>query len=972
MSSSSDINIPSRPGKKTDFWGSKPKIIISPEMLAAMNGAPTLGAAPSRIITFPVAKEVVAANVVIGGDVALSGARSEEPKPQAVEGSEAFAHIAARRLYLCLDDEAFAHITEWCKCQALDLLTAYHRAAQGIENAKFVVMCSAPATHGDDKKPVIYHFRIGADLDLMASEAAVRGQHQNIYFDPGLRRSDLKKGQRGKLTDIVAQLSLVLEQDASDNPPKLLTLPPGIVPSFIVETSCDPSRDPPQNMHVHFLYDRLVGPQEAQELAELAYRKCGGDVGGKDIAHCWRLPGTRNHPNQKKLAGGRSPEPQPVRIIGGSGKPISVAALRATLEAMPDVQPSRRPRKSKLNSGAQQPHLDLNDEDVDRNAVLDRIDELLRIQIDLEGVDRSVHCARTLFNLFHSGLSPKEVLAVAKGSAFARKFDERGDLVEEVERAYERWHDGMNAPRSPPKSPPKPPSKENEAGANGKPKAKNGPFLDAQGVAINCAPHVEPKFEPDEETEAKAPPPSPQPGDDIPDDDTQDSAFAAIDRTIAIRELGRMNRKYALIRSYLGKTMVLHEGRDEKGNPQEYWHIINEFHNGVAANEGYIEVDNPQTNKTKWMAVSKWWITRKKRREYQSVVFDPSTSSSVRGHYNLWSGFGVVPEPGKWPLMYDHIGQVLCNGDEHFFAYALRWLAWCAQNPHLQAEVGLVFRGAKGTGKGVLGEAMIRIFGFRHSLHLSNPTQLAGKFTGHFEQCVFVFADESIWAGSKLEEQQLKALVTNPTYALEKKFKDAKLAVNRLKFLMGSNSGWVVPSSDGHERRWAVQDVSKEYIGNRAYFDALHKELYKQGGLEAMLSSFLNADLKGWHPRNDVPDTAALREQAMLSLASQEKWLWGLLWAGKLPYHLISKPNAMRTENEDGIVECAQRAIGNIKGKSIQLADLKPFFKEWGIEHQRHYKKGRWWEFPPLPKIRAQWDEKFGKQDWSDTEEWAE
>jgi hypothetical protein len=903
VTSGSDINTPSKTGKKTDFWGSKPKIAIRPEILAAMNGAGP--SQPGGTVAFSQTEEATADNVVAG--------KALVPQPP------------------------------------FDLLAIYHRAAQGIDvGGKFVLMCSTPAAHkGATDKATIYHFKVD-EIATLASEALVRGQHQNVYLGLGLRRPDLKRGKLGEFLDIVAALALVVEEDADTG--KLLTMPPGIEPTAIVETSHDPA----QNRHFHFVYDRLVLPQEAQELQELAYRKCGGDVGNSGIVPPWRVPGTLNHPTWKKLERGRPPEPQSVHVIGGSGEPVSVEVLREALQAMPDVKPPKRQRKAKTISGdARQPAED------DRVMILARLDdEGLLIDINMEGKVgyRSTHCASVLFRLFYEGLSASEALVVARGSAFARKFDERGDLVEEVERVYAKWHAEINAPR--PTLPPEPLEPSEKC-----------PLLDELGIAVDCAPHVEPRFEPDEEEEARAPPP-PKDDEDV-FAEPQSRAFGPVDREEAIRIRKYMNGKYAVIKSYLGKTLVMHAMTDEKGRPQEYWYTIHDFHKGAASNEGWIEVHNSNAatpGKTKFIPVTEWWIKHKKRKEYKTVVFDPSTDSrNINGHYNLWSGFGVKPEPGSWVLMRAHLFEVLCNGDKNFFEYAVKWLAWCVQNPEKQAEVGLVFRGDKGTGKGVLGEAMIRIFGFRHSLHLSNPTQLAGRFTGHFEQCVFVFADESIWAGSRLEEQQLKALVTNPTYALEKKFKDAKLAENRLKFLMGSNSDWVVPSSEGHERRWAVQDVNKKYIGNRTYFNALHEELYKCGGIEAMLSSLLHLDLEGWHPRNGVPDTAALRDQAMLSLSSVEKWLYGLLWEGKLSHPFLSDGSRIRTGD---LVISAQENIGNVRGKPIQLADLKPFFEKWNIKHHRN-EKGRFWQFPKLEDIRVAWDYRFGKQEWSKPLEWV-
>jgi hypothetical protein len=426
-----------------------------------------------------------------------------------------------------------------------------------------------------------------------------------------------------------------------------------------------------------------------------------------------------------------------------------------------------------------------------------------------------------------------------------------------------------------------------------------------------------------------------------------------------------MNKQFALITSYGGRTCVLqHDQRDEHGEPKEYWLTMGDFHT-VAAKEGSIRLWDADAGKWKKMPVSKWWLTQKKRLAYQSVIFDPSTTSrNVRGHYNLWSGFGVTPKQGSWSLLYDHIQKVLCNGDEAFFAYVHKWLAWCVQNPHLQAEVAIVFRGRKGTGKGILGECMIRIFGNRHSLHLSNPVQLAGRFTGHYECCVFVFADEAIWAGDKTAEQQLKSLITNPTYALEAKFKDARLAANRLKFLLASNSDWVIPSGD-RERRWAVGDVSEARIGDHPYFDELIEEI-NGGGLEAMLHDLLHMKLESWHPRDDVPETDAARDQNRLSLTPEQKWLFYLLQQGKLPRPGLKHKNRCKL---DDLLESAQQSVGH--KKSLQHADLINFFKNWDIT-PHHSNKANTWQFPALAKIREKFDTLFGKQQWPEPWSWQD
>jgi predicted P-loop ATPase len=75
---------------------------------------------------------------------------------------------------------------------------------------------------------------------------------------------------------------------------------------------------------------RALANGEAKALAILLSDFISGDAGTKDLSHVWRIPGTLNWPNKKKLPRGRPAEPQPVRVA----KPFTGAlADPATLQA---------------------------------------------------------------------------------------------------------------------------------------------------------------------------------------------------------------------------------------------------------------------------------------------------------------------------------------------------------------------------------------------------------------------------------------------------------------------------------------------------------------------------------------------------------------------------------------------------------------------------------------------------------------
>ena len=88
---------------------------------------------------------------------------------------------------------------------------------------------------------------------------------------------------------------------------------------------------------------------------------------------------------------------------------------------------------------------------------------------------------------------------------------------------------------------------------------------------------------------------------------------------------------------------------------------------------------------------------------------------------------------------------------------------------------------------------------------------------------------------------------------------------NRLKIALATNNDWAVPAS-ADERRYFVLDVSEARRGDRVYFAGLFEAI---AGAEAarFLHHLLGLDLGGFDFR-DVPQTAALAEQKMLSADS--------------------------------------------------------------------------------------------------------
>jgi hypothetical protein len=374
------------------------------------------------------------------------------------------------------------------------------------------------------------------------------------------------------------------------------------------------------------------------------------------------------------------------------------------------------------------------------------------------------------------------------------------------------------------------------------------------------------------------------------------------------------------------------------------------------------------------LTLGQWWFEHPKRANYRGVVFQPGAPNVIirpeSGSWlNLWRGWGVMPQRGKWPLLRNHVEQILSAADPVIADYNLRWAAWGFQHPGEQAEAAAVFRGKKGAGKG-LWLGTIRVIYGPHGLQITHAAHLTGQFNAHLWTCIYVFADEAFWAGDKQGEGVLKGLITERPAMITKKGVDSVPGVNRTKLGMASNSDWVVPATED-ERRFAVSDIDNRYARGVApeeerkqYFAPVYREL-AEGGAAAMLYDLLQMDLRDWHPR-EVPNTEGLIRQKKESLRGNYQWLEALLQSGTLPANMDKRPNRIITENLIAYVKTF-RGLEYATDESIasflyREMGFKPELAPQGNKCRESNGGRRGWEFPPLLELRERWETKFGGQ----------
>lgn len=352
-----------------------------------------------------------------------------------------------------------------------------------------------------------------------------------------------------------------------------------------------------------------------------------------------------------------------------------------------------------------------------------------------------------------------------------------------------------------------------------------------------------------------------------------------------------------------------------------------------------------------------YWLKHADRPTATGVTMEPAGGRFVDGRLNLWQGYGVERDFADTGLVHKHIREVVCAENAAHADYLTRWIAWSLQNPTRPAEVVIVLRGRKGTGKGMLGRLLCRLFG-AHAMQISDRKHLVGSFNAHLLQVCFLYADEAFWPGDRAGEGPLKRMVTEPTLFIEPKGIDGFEVPNRLSIMMTSNEDWVVPASSD-ERRYVVFDVSDLHRGDFAYFDALNAQI-DGGGLGAFLDEMLRLDLKGWHPRQDVPDTQGLADQKAQSASPMVNWLGTLLEEGELPLYIYAAGKRERiVHDRDPALARPSYLLQHARDRDPHLRHSTDvmfwkFLDEHGIHKADAHRtsRGRFRRFPPLRDAR--------------------
>lgn len=340
-------------------------------------------------------------------------------------------------------------------------------------------------------------------------------------------------------------------------------------------------------------------------------------------------------------------------------------------------------------------------------------------------------------------------------------------------------------------------------------------------------------------------------------------------------DLKQMNRMHAAL-FHNGKILVLSERQTERG-------ITVDIGDLKSLLEYYANVKVVQGDSEPKPLGDLWWAWSK-RREYRGITFRPDGEAS-RGEYNMWRGWLIEPDEGaepesRCPLILSHIHDVLCAGDPARSRWLIAYLAHMVQRPGEKPGTAVVIKGLKGAGKDTLGLYLKQILG-QAFMSATNSQQVVGDFNAEIADKLLLNLEEGVFGGDHRADSLLKALVTSPEAGINQKFMPRFRVPSFHRLIITSNS-FQPTKATADERRWFILEAADHRVGDRAYFNAIYREMNGVGPA-AFLAYLKNLDISGVDIRS-APRTRVASEQIVETLDGVDAWWRDVVQSGELPH----------------------------------------------------------------------------------------
>lgn len=210
------------------------------------------------------------------------------------------------------------------------------------------------------------------------------------------------------------------------------------------------------------------------------------------------------------------------------------------------------------------------------------------------------------------------------------------------------------------------------------------------------------------------------------------------------------------------------------------------------------------------------------------LVFAPPPMVPGENDFNMYQGRKLTSLAGEFgderdfPVLFDFMQRIVCDGDQDKLDWLLLWMAHLVQRPGEKPGTAIIAIGEGGIGKGRFGALLSRLAA-PHFKQLENEKHVIGQFAGeHMSKCVLVVVNEAVFGANPKVSSSLKALTDSTSIQVEAKGMNLTTVPSFTRFYFDSNEAVpVLIENNGSERRYFVLKFNHEKQGDTAYFEDL-------------------------------------------------------------------------------------------------------------------------------------------------------
>lgn len=225
------------------------------------------------------------------------------------------------------------------------------------------------------------------------------------------------------------------------------------------------------------------------------------------------------------------------------------------------------------------------------------------------------------------------------------------------------------------------------------------------------------------------------------------------------------------------------------------------------------------------------------------LEYDPSKPplQKIEGQsaFNCWPGWGLEPIEGD-VRPYMELMDIIFGNDANEAKWFLQWLAYQFQHPGVKLSTAVLITGTHGSGKSMLADAVMPIFGVNGS-EVSNE-EFFGQFNEWAAKKQFVLANEVIAAGDRDRNQHASALknyITRKQVTINEKYGLKYVMQDRTNIYMTANPRATVPIEPG-ERRYFVYRSAAPQMSPGCEFLQRWDRWKESGGINALFYYLLH------------------------------------------------------------------------------------------------------------------------------------